>query len=146
MQQLTNSQVEFIYLDILRKGITHSSLQEDVVDHICCLVEIELDHTPDFKTAYLKVLKDFGSFRILQVVTNEEIKAASWHAGVLKALNYLSTFIILVFSLALLALPPFIALNTSDTLFPFLFLPTVITGCIICFTRINYRKFKLVAF
>lgn len=146
MQYLNNKQVEFIYLDILRKGITSPALQDDLVDHICFLVEEELAHTPDFNIAYKKTISNFGSLRTLQVVTDEEIRTAAWYTTIFKILNYMATLGILLLSIALLILPFIIGMNSTDVLFPYLFFPTIITGIVICCTRINYREFKLVAF
>lgn len=47
--ELTAKQTGFILLDIKKRGVQLMPLQEDLCDHICCLVEKEMEQTEDFK-------------------------------------------------------------------------------------------------
>lgn len=60
MAELSQDQVDFIAEDIRRRGIFLRGLQDDLLDHICCLIENNLGNAMDFRTAYEEVLKDFG--------------------------------------------------------------------------------------
>src|SRR4051794_40636042 len=58
MHQVTDEQVEFIRSDLAERGITLESLREDLIDHICCILETKYDGG-DFNELYLRVLSGF---------------------------------------------------------------------------------------
>jgi hypothetical protein len=53
MLSLTEEQITFIENDIKVRGITSPDLSIDLLDHICCLIENELDEYRNFETVYL---------------------------------------------------------------------------------------------
>ncbi len=55
MQSLTLNQIEKIAGDVTAEGITFSHLHDDLVDHICCMVEEGLNAGLSFDAAYSKV-------------------------------------------------------------------------------------------
>lgn len=57
--QLKKSQVAFIREDLVKRGIYYSPLQEDVLDHICTAVEVEMTTGTGFKDAYFTSLRQF---------------------------------------------------------------------------------------
>jgi hypothetical protein len=60
MLSLTEEQVAFIENDIKVRGITSPDLSIDLLDHICCLIEHELDEYRNFEAVYQKTLLLFG--------------------------------------------------------------------------------------
>jgi len=68
--ELTTDQIAFIAQDIQERGITMDELTEDLVDHICCV--IENGSNADFHSAYHEALETFGKngFRKIQNETN----------------------------------------------------------------------------
>lgn len=52
MYPLSESQINFIQRDILARGIQLESLQQDLLDHLCCVMENELTAEDDFETFY----------------------------------------------------------------------------------------------
>lgn len=42
--------------DLISRGLTYDRLLEDVMDHVCCMLEEELDRGDDFETSYRRVL------------------------------------------------------------------------------------------
>jgi hypothetical protein len=54
MLSLTEEQITFIENDIKVRGITSPDLSIDLLDHICCLIENELDEYRNFETVYQK--------------------------------------------------------------------------------------------
>lgn len=42
--------------DLVSRGLTYENLLEDVLDHVCCMLEEQLDHGEDFETSYRRVL------------------------------------------------------------------------------------------
>jgi len=59
MYHLTQQQVDFILNDIRARGIERASLQHDLLDHICCVVEHELDDGGDFERFYQTAITRF---------------------------------------------------------------------------------------
>ena len=60
MYSLDKKQVEIIAADVQLAGITFSHLPDDLVDHICCEVEILINEGKDFENAYKIVRKQVG--------------------------------------------------------------------------------------
>ena len=60
MYSLDKKQVEIITADVQLAGITFSHLPDDLVDHICCEVEILINEGKDFENAYKTVRKQVG--------------------------------------------------------------------------------------
>ncbi len=46
--------------DLARKGLTYAHLQDDILDHICCMVEEELDSGKDFESSYGEIMSSIG--------------------------------------------------------------------------------------
>lgn len=67
MCQLKPSDIELIRLDISRQRVTFSHLMDDLVDHVCCDVEAEMDEGLSFKQAYNKVRSKVGINRFKKI-------------------------------------------------------------------------------
>jgi hypothetical protein len=59
MRNLTDEQIDFIADDIRNRGVFTQSLQEDLLDHICCFIEEQDDERP-FGEIYRRALDAFG--------------------------------------------------------------------------------------
>jgi hypothetical protein len=59
MATLTEEQVDHIQWDIMAKGIRLEGLRDNLLDHICILVEERLGDDDDFETVYRSVLPAF---------------------------------------------------------------------------------------
>lgn len=72
MITLSDTQIELIYSDIKHNGIELIDLQDDLLDHICCALEEEMESVSSFEAAYLKVkqLVCPNGFREIQEETN----------------------------------------------------------------------------
>ena len=46
--------------DLVRLGLTYDRLMEDVLDHVCCLVEENMNEGDDFESSYDRVLDTIG--------------------------------------------------------------------------------------
>ena len=64
---LTDKQIDFIELDIRSKGISMESLQHDLLDHICCILEREWDGTGSFESVYENVIVRFYKNELKEV-------------------------------------------------------------------------------
>jgi len=71
MYELSPEQVKLIDQTINRHNITFSHLREDLVDHVCCIVEEEMVEGKNFNDIFFRVLESIGinSFRKVQEQT-----------------------------------------------------------------------------
>ncbi len=60
MQLLSQDQLKEITSDVKNAGISFSHLSDDLIDHICCDVEIEMSSGISFEDSYYKVRKKIG--------------------------------------------------------------------------------------
>jgi hypothetical protein len=58
--EVIDSNIERIRSDLETRGLTYDRLQEDILDHVCCLVEERMEHGEDFDTSYNQVLNHIG--------------------------------------------------------------------------------------
>ena len=67
MPELTLHHIDQISDDIKREEIIFSHLLEDLIDHVCCDVEYEMQTGLDFAEAYSRVKQKLGSHRLKQI-------------------------------------------------------------------------------
>jgi hypothetical protein len=59
MYSLSDKQIDFILNDISARGVETEDLQLNLLDHICCIVENELEENGDFEQFYSKTISRF---------------------------------------------------------------------------------------
>jgi hypothetical protein len=67
MPDLSLRNIEEISLDIMKQEITFSHLADELIDHVCCDVEYEMQNGLDFSTAYKKVKMKIGPRRLKEI-------------------------------------------------------------------------------
>jgi hypothetical protein len=67
MHELTVNNVERIAHDVRKQEIVFSHLAEDLIDHICCDVEYEMENGLTFTEAYARVKQKFGRRRLKEI-------------------------------------------------------------------------------
>ena len=67
MPELSFQNIEDISLDIRRQEIVFSNLAEELIDHLCCDVENEMQNGLDFTEAYNRVKQRMGPGRIREI-------------------------------------------------------------------------------
>jgi len=67
MPELSFQNIEDIVLDIRRQEITFSHLADELIDHLCCDVENEMQHGLGFAEAYSRVKQRMGPRRIKEI-------------------------------------------------------------------------------
>ena len=144
--KLTPAQIKFIRSEIFKKGVRLEPLQEDLLDHICCLVEEELEVTANFKQAYLKAVSGFGNLRLLHVQTDEAIQDIRNFPGLYKFLDYCLTFALFNLCLWFIFYPVYLSYSYHRLSFIFMFCHFILFGIYVCFTRINYKRFEIIPF
>lgn len=59
MIELSDIQIEYIRNDLRARGITRVELQDDLLDHICCIMERNLKSDGDFESYYQQIIPTF---------------------------------------------------------------------------------------
>lgn len=67
MPELSQENINQITNDIRKQEINFSHLADDLIDHICCDVEAEINKGLDFQEAYWKVRLKIGSRRLKEI-------------------------------------------------------------------------------
>ena len=55
-----DANIERIQSDLLGQGLTYTRLREDILDHVCCMVEKEMIEGSDFESSYNRVISSIG--------------------------------------------------------------------------------------
>lgn len=72
MITLSEAQIDFISNDIRAKGIKNEGLAEDLLDHICCILEADMKPGDDFISFYEKTVQTFYKAELNEI--QEEIQ------------------------------------------------------------------------
>ena len=59
MYQLKDKHIDFILNDISARGVTMEDLQYNLLDHICCIIEKNLEENGDFENFYKRTVQSF---------------------------------------------------------------------------------------
>jgi hypothetical protein len=91
--ELSEEQIEFIRLEILRMGVEQGSLANSLVDHVCCAIEAHPGS--DFNAAYVEAIRTFGDNGMIKIQkeiilistikTTEKMKKTMYVTGFLAA-------------------------------------------------------------
>ena len=72
MYTLSDQQIDFILNDIKIRGVEMEDLQLNLLDHICCIIECELEQEGDFEDFYHKTIPKFFKKELKEI--EEETK------------------------------------------------------------------------
>ncbi len=67
MAELTEKEIRRLNREIEKQGLTYTELQQELLDHLCCDVEAEMEEGLEFVKALEKVRKGMGKDRIQQI-------------------------------------------------------------------------------
>ena len=59
MYSITDEEIEFILDDITKKGIVTEDVRDNILDHVCCIIENELERKVDFNEFYSNTIAKF---------------------------------------------------------------------------------------
>lgn len=59
MYQLKDTHIDYILNDISARGVKMESLQQNLLDHICCIIEHDLEEQGDFENFYQMTIRTF---------------------------------------------------------------------------------------
>jgi hypothetical protein len=67
MYPLTDKQIDFILDDIRRRGVEMEDLQYNLLDHICCIIEQNLESDGNFEDFYNKTVPKFFKHELWEI-------------------------------------------------------------------------------
>jgi hypothetical protein len=67
MAELTEKEIRRLNREIQKQGLTYTELQQELLDHLCCDVEAEMEEGLEFVKAFEKVRTGMGKDRIQQI-------------------------------------------------------------------------------
>jgi len=82
MYNVTEEQVEFILKDIEARGVVLEDLRDNLLDHMCCIIEQEMNEEEDFKVFYESILPRFFKEKLqeIQEETDNLIKFKNFYS------------------------------------------------------------------
>ncbi len=90
MRSLADEQVDFIREDIRRRGVFTESLQENLLDHLCCYIEEQPEDGRPFEEVYRQAVEAFGQNGLQQVQDETLFLINNKHLTTMKKLMYIS--------------------------------------------------------
>lgn len=81
--ELSNEQIDYIQKDINYRGIVLEDLEEELLDHVCILVEERMSSGQRFIDAYDAVIQSFGSDQEIQQVQNQTLILSNNNAKIM---------------------------------------------------------------
>ncbi len=88
MAELTEKEIRRLSREIERQGLTYTELQQELIDHLCCDVEAEMEEGLEFVKALEKVRKEMGEDRI-QRIQEETLLLINQKYRMMKKLMYI---------------------------------------------------------
>ena len=67
MYCISDQQIDFILDDISARGVKMVSLQQDLLDHVCCIIEQNLDEDGDFESFYFSEIAKFYEKQLSEI-------------------------------------------------------------------------------
>ncbi|MDX1628733.1 MAG: FtsX-like permease family protein [Fulvivirga sp.] len=80
---LTDEHINYIVKDIQYRGVVDDELGEELVDHICSLVEEKMAEGTRFIEAYEEVRKNFGDTQQLQEIQTQTIHSSNYNTKIM---------------------------------------------------------------
>ena len=100
MYQLSDQQIDYILNDIGTRGVEMESLQLNLHDHVCCIIEQNLEENGDFESFYQKTIQTFYKDALweieeetLQLLTNKNyytMKKIMIYSGTLSVAGFIA--------------------------------------------------------
>jgi len=80
---LTDEHINYIIKDVKYRGIIDDDLGEELIDHICTLVEERMKNGERFIEAYEEVRNQFGSNEALQHIQTQTINSSNYNTKIM---------------------------------------------------------------
>lgn len=100
MYQLSEQQIDYILNDISARGVEMEDLQLNLLDHVCCIIEQNLEEHGDFEKFYLLTIEKFYKSSLREVEEETKLLLTFKNYYVMKKVmlnsGYVSSALILV--------------------------------------------------
>ncbi len=132
MYKVTKEQIDYILEDINKRGVVLEDLQNNLLDHICCIIENEMSENEDFNNFYEQILPRFfkRDLKEIQEETNNLLTFKHYYAmkNTLKISGIISAILTLLGAvLKTFHLPGAgVAIVLGTVIFSLIFLPLMI--------------------
>ncbi len=82
MYNLTDEQIDFISNDITKRGIETEDVRDNILDHVCCIIENDFSEDGDFNSFYVDTIARFYTkeLREIEVETHDLITFKYYYA------------------------------------------------------------------
>lgn len=67
MYRISDQQIDYILSDIGARGVEMESLQQNLLDHVCCIIENNLEENGDFESFYKKTIHTFYKHELWEI-------------------------------------------------------------------------------
>ncbi|HLC83978.1 MAG TPA: hypothetical protein VJI69_09110 [Bacteroidia bacterium] len=67
MYSINDKQIDFILNDIRARGVEMEDLQYNLLDHVCCMIEQNLEANGDFENFYQKTIRQFYKHELWEI-------------------------------------------------------------------------------
>lgn len=67
MYSINDRQIDFILSDIRARGVEMEDLQYNLLDHVCCIIEQNLEANGDFENFYQKTIRQFYKHELWEI-------------------------------------------------------------------------------
>ncbi len=97
MAELTDQQVQIILDQIKKEGILRADLQNDILDHICCLIEEQMETGAAFDEAFMKVFLSFSPAGGLKRIALEINLISTEKIMIMKKIMIVTSSVVMMF-------------------------------------------------
>jgi len=100
MRIITGAEIDYIHADIKKRGVEIEDLQLNLLDHICCLLEEEMEPEDDFEKAYEDIIRRFyqKELKEIEYETNQLLTFKNFY-GMKKSMIFSGIFSAAFFTL-----------------------------------------------
>jgi hypothetical protein len=93
MYRVTEAQIEYILSDIKQRGVEMEDLQNNLLDHVCCMLEQNCKSEKDFETEYQKTIKQFFKTELWEIEEETILLLKYKHYYKMKRFLYILLFL-----------------------------------------------------
>ena len=97
MHKITDQQIDYIISDFVKRGVVLEDLRDNLLDHMCCIIENEMTENDDFYRFYESVLPRFfkQSLREIQIETENLLRFKNFYT-MKKLMNITGAFTVIL--------------------------------------------------
>ena len=93
MYRVTDEQIDFILNDIKQRGVEMEDLQNNLLDHICCMLEQNCKDEKDFEIKYQNTIKQFFKTELWEIEEETILLLRYKHYYKMKRFLYILLFL-----------------------------------------------------